>query len=72
MDERTGDLHPLAHALRIRSDGAVGGIGEVDRGDRAGSGGLGVREPLQPGGHLDEPAPVRKSWTASRSGTSPM
>ena len=34
VDERAGELDPLAHALGVRADRAVGGRHQVHRGDR--------------------------------------
>ncbi len=39
VDERRGDLRPLAHPLRVGADRAVGGVLEIDRRDRARGGG---------------------------------
>ncbi len=47
VDECSGQLGPLAHALRIRADRTVRGIGQVDRGDRPGGRAIGVGHALE-------------------------
>ena len=48
VDERAGQLGPLAHALRVRADRPVRGIGQVDRGDRPGGGAVRIGDALEP------------------------
>ena len=72
VDERAGELGPLAHALGVRADRAVGGVGQVDRGDRPGRGGVRIGDALEPRVEPRELAARSGSaWTASRSGTRP-
>ncbi len=49
MDERPGELRPLAHPLRVRADRAIRGVSQVDRRDRPGRGGIGVGNALEGG-----------------------
>ena len=49
VDERSGDLRALAHPLRVRPDRAVGGLGQVDRGDRPVGGGRRIGDALESG-----------------------
>ena len=47
VDERAGQLGPLAHALGVRADRAVRGVGQLDRGDRPGRRGVRVGDALE-------------------------
>ena len=45
VDERAGELRPLAHALGVRADRPVRGVGQVDRRDRPGAAASGSATP---------------------------
>ena len=49
VDQRRGDLRPLAHALRVGPDRAVLGVAQLDDGDRPVGRGSGVGQRLEPG-----------------------
>ena len=58
MDERRGDLDPLAHPLRVPADRAIRRIGRARPASIARAAAPArVRQPVEAGGVLDEPAP---------------
>ena len=68
VDQRAGQLGPLAHALGVGADRPVGGVGQVDRRDRPARGRVRIGDALEPGvePREAEPGQVRVDGLALR------
>ena len=72
VDERAGELDPLAHALREAADGAIGGVGELDGPEHALGRGARVGDVAQLARTCGSPrAPTGTATARRRPGTTP-